>query len=381
MSHVERTPERDIARARKRLDELDRQIVRILKERVSFSALVQSARIAEGGCRTDNRRENVVVSRYHRSLGPAGRDIALSLLRLCRGRDPVPLTAYGGPPTRRAFLGPAASVSQQAAELLEPVAARELVPLDTLDDVMGGLVSGRAEEAVLPLENSLSGPVHDSIRALAASDEVCVTGQLRIAVDWVLAAAPGTRLADVVTVASHPHALAQTRKWLTSLLPRTTTKGVASTSASAAGLRAPDAPYEAAVCTRRAAEHYRLNVLAAPDVSQIPVTRFALVRHAAALPAPSGNDVTSLAVTVPTRSLTDVVECLARTHAEVLGLHTLPAGKAGHLLWLDCRGHATDPGMVRTWAELREPCDQLRMIGTYPAGGAAEPSPHRLETP
>ncbi|MEV5980941.1 chorismate mutase [Streptomyces sp. NPDC052114] len=367
MSHLENTPEGDITQARKRLDELDRQIVRILKERVSFSALVQSARIAEGGCRTDNRRENVVVRRYHQSLGPAGRDIALSLLRLCRGRDPVPATSSGRSHARRAFLGPAASVSHRAAELLGPVAARELVPLDTLNDVMRGLLDGCVEEAVLPLENSVSGPVHDSIRALAATDEVAVSGQLRLPVDWVLAAAPGTRLTDVATVASHPHALAQTQKWLASLLPWTATTAVASTSASAAGLLKADAPYEAAVCTRRAAEHYRLSVLASPDASHVPVTRFALVRRASVLPEPSGNDVTTLAVTVSTRSLTDVVECLARTHTEVLGLHTLPAGTAGHLLWLDCRGHAADLRLVRTWVELGEPCDQLRMIGTYPA--------------
>ncbi|MCF3120163.1 chorismate mutase [Streptomyces arenae] len=370
MSHVEGNPEGHISQARKRLDELDRQIVRMLKERVSFSALVQSARISDGGCRTDNQRENVVVRRYHQSLGPAGRDIALSLLRLCRGRDPVPAFGCGASPARRAFLGPAASVSQRAAELLAPRAGQELVPLGSLDDVVSEVADGRADEAVLPLENSLSGPVHDSIRALVACDGVCVTAQLRLPVDWVLAAAPGTHLADVDTVASHPHALAQTRKWLGALLPQTaTTSTSSSSSASAAGLLAPDAAYEAAVCTRRAAEHYRLSVLAAPDTTQVPVTRFALVRPAAALPEPSGDDVTSLAVTVPTRSLTDVVACLARNRAEVLGLHTFPAGKARHLLWLDCRGHAADPRLVRTWVELSEPCDQLRMIGTYPVAG------------
>ncbi|MGW5869024.1 chorismate mutase [Streptomyces sp. NPDC055239] len=359
----------EISEARKRLDQLDQQIIKSLKERSSFSGLVQSARIAEGGCRTDHQREGVIIRRYHDSLGPVGRDIAMSLLQLCRGKESSLSAAHGPERVRRLFLGPTASVSHHAAELMPGPDDIELIALDTLDEAMSGLLDGSADEAVVPLENSVSGPVHDTLLALADADELATVAHAYVPIDWVLAAAPGMPLATVETVASHPHALAQTQRWLSSLLPRTATVPTTSTSASAERLLQPDPGYEAVVCTRRAARHYRLDVLASPDAARVPVTRFALVRRVEALPPPSGNDVTSLALTMPSTSLRDVLECLAEAHAELLGLHTLPTGEASLLLWVDCRGHATDPQMVHLWSVLRERCDRLHMTGTCPAPG------------
>ncbi|WP_063752846.1 chorismate mutase [Streptomyces natalensis] len=101
MAHVEHVHDREIAEARRRLDELDRRILRLLKERISVSALVQGARVAVGGCRTDLRREQVIISRYREGLGRGGSEIALSLLRLCRGAESRPVRGDGGGPVCR----------------------------------------------------------------------------------------------------------------------------------------------------------------------------------------------------------------------------------------------------------------------------------------
>lgn len=374
MSHVEDTYdgcEKEIVQARGRLDELDQQIIRFLKERVSFSALIQEARVVNGGCRTDSRRENAIVTRYGEGLGPAGSDIALSILRLCRGADPAPAAGRCQAPARRAFLGPAGSVSQQAAEALPAPVEGDFLILDSLEEVVRSLLDGRADEAVLPVANSVSGAVTEVLCVLAVTSEVGIVGQTSLPVEWVLATAPGTELAAVTTVASHPQALAQTRRWLTSVLPSVATVSAASTSAAAAGLLKPDAAYEAAVCTRRAAEHYRLHILDVPDKEQAPVTRFVLARRAPVSKTPTGNDVTSLVLTVPHTSLTQVLQGLARARTEVLGLYSLPAGRTACLLWLDCRGHATDSRLIRTCSALREHCDQLRVAGTYPVRAPA----------
>ncbi|ATL32502.1 Prephenate dehydratase [Streptomyces formicae] len=376
MPYEENSGDDEVALARRRLDQLDQQIIRVVKERVSFSALVQSTRIAHGGCRTDSTRENVVIGRYLDGLGPAGRDIGLSLLRLCRGRDPAPTAARGRGRTRRAFLGPAASVSHQAAEAWPGPPGAELLPVDSLEEAVAGPGEGVAEESVVPLENSVSGPVHDTLFALAATEGVTVAGQARLPVNWVLAAAPGTDLTSIDTVASHPHALAQTKRWLTGVLPRAARTSTSSTSRSAAGLLRPDAPYEAVICTRQAAEHYRLRVLACPERARTPVTRFVLVRPTAAPPAPTGNDVTSVVLTASAGALTGILECLTQERAEILGLHALPAGEASRLLWLDVRGHATDAHMLHVLSALHEHCERLRVAGTYPAA-----APHDHQEP
>ncbi len=71
---------------RARIDELDSEIVRLVRERCAVSAQVQQARQAEGGPRVSHARENEVVGRWRTALGRPGGTIALALLELGRGR-------------------------------------------------------------------------------------------------------------------------------------------------------------------------------------------------------------------------------------------------------------------------------------------------------
>ena len=70
---------------RRRIDELDAQIVRLITERAAVSASVQRARLAAGGPRIVQSRENDVVGRWRSALGRPGGAIALALLELGRG--------------------------------------------------------------------------------------------------------------------------------------------------------------------------------------------------------------------------------------------------------------------------------------------------------
>lgn len=72
---------------RDRIDALDGRIVDLIRQRAELSEAVQNARLASGGPRRDLARENHVIAWYTTSLGAAGCDIALGLLRLCRGLD------------------------------------------------------------------------------------------------------------------------------------------------------------------------------------------------------------------------------------------------------------------------------------------------------
>ena len=85
----ELTPEQAatvIAEARGRIDELDRHIIELVRQRMGVSAEVQSARITAGGPRLSLNRELEILARYRAALGPQGTEVAMQLLELCRGR-------------------------------------------------------------------------------------------------------------------------------------------------------------------------------------------------------------------------------------------------------------------------------------------------------
>jgi chorismate mutase len=70
---------------RREIDELDATILEAVKRRTEVSKLIGKARMASGGTRLVHSREMKVIERYS-ELGPEGKDLAMLLLRLGRGR-------------------------------------------------------------------------------------------------------------------------------------------------------------------------------------------------------------------------------------------------------------------------------------------------------
>jgi chorismate mutase len=75
----------DIDSLRAEIDRLDAEILAAVKRRAEVSQLIGRARMASGGTRLVHSREMAVIERYS-ELGPDGKDLAMLLLRLGRGR-------------------------------------------------------------------------------------------------------------------------------------------------------------------------------------------------------------------------------------------------------------------------------------------------------
>ena len=82
---IETEPVPDIDDLRREIDELDSAILAAVKRRTEASKLIGKARMASGGTRLVHSREMKVIERYG-ELGPDGKDLAMLLLRLGRGR-------------------------------------------------------------------------------------------------------------------------------------------------------------------------------------------------------------------------------------------------------------------------------------------------------
>jgi chorismate mutase len=75
----------DIEELRREIDRLDAEILAAVKRRTEVSQAIGKARMASGGTRLVHSREMAVIERYS-ALGPDGKDLAIVLLRLGRGR-------------------------------------------------------------------------------------------------------------------------------------------------------------------------------------------------------------------------------------------------------------------------------------------------------
>lgn len=75
----------EIGELRAEIDHLDSEILRLIKRRTEVSKMIGATRMASGGTRIVVSREMDVLARY-RELGPEGRQLAMVLLNLGRGR-------------------------------------------------------------------------------------------------------------------------------------------------------------------------------------------------------------------------------------------------------------------------------------------------------
>ncbi|WET76308.1 chorismate mutase [Amycolatopsis sp. QT-25] len=78
----------DFRADRARIDQLDRSIIALLRQRLEISRSIQQRRTKTGGARIAEGREEVVIGRYRDALGGTGGALAETLLRLCRGTEP-----------------------------------------------------------------------------------------------------------------------------------------------------------------------------------------------------------------------------------------------------------------------------------------------------
>jgi prephenate dehydratase len=151
------------------------------------------------------------------------------------------------------------------------VGARGVTP------ALAALRDGAAEYCVLPVENSIAGPLNDVHQAIADSPWAGVAGELTLAIRQCLLATAGIGAADIERVLSHPVALAQCRAFLDERPWMRPVKWQDTAGAARFVARRASSRY-AAIASVRAASLYGLEILAA-DVQDAAdnATRFVVL--------------------------------------------------------------------------------------------------------
>lgn len=270
---------------------------------------------------------------------------------------------------RLGFLGPHATFTEQALRTLPESHDAELVPLPGAPAVLAAVRDGSVDAGCVPIENTVEGAVPPVLDGLVADPPLVIAREARIAVRFCLLGRGGTGIADVRTVASHGHGIAQTRGWLAAHLPDAEVRVSSSTAEAAA--QAARGEVDAAVAAPLAASQHGLAVLA-DDIADNAgaATRFVLLTRPGPPPAPTGWDRTTLAATTTNRpgTLLGLLTELAVRGIDLTRIESRPVKDRHAEYWfhLDCSGHVTEPAMGEALAALHRRCDRLLYLGSYP---------------
>ena len=191
---------------------------------------------------------------------------------------------------RIAFLGPVGTFTEQAAVAYDPGASRLAMP--TVEEAAEAMQDGRADEAVVPMENSLQGSVTATLDLLIHEAGLSIRNELVLPISHCLLSKAGVELKDIRIVYSHPQALAQCRGFISENLPNAQPTASLSTAAAVEELESAAEP-AAAIAAERASAIYGVPIVARSiEDNTNNVTRFValgLSDH-----EPTGNDKTSL---------------------------------------------------------------------------------------
>lgn len=153
-----------------------------------------------------------------------------------------------------------------------------ILPQETFKGVFEALKTGRAEAAVVAIENSNYGPIAESLQLLKAYNYPCI-GEVSLPVHQQLITLPGVTLATIKKVYSHPVALAQSSEFLDTYLPRVERIQHFDTAAAVRHIKTLGDPAYAAIASQGAAEIYQLPILATDiETDKTNVTRFVILQ-------------------------------------------------------------------------------------------------------
>ena len=128
-------------------------------------------------------------------------------------------------------------------------------------DALSELVSGKADFAVLPIENSRAGAVDENYDLLYEYD-AAIVGEVVLPVSHALLGLPGADPDGITDVYSHPQALMQCSQFLQVLHPDLEAHSVANTALAASRIKKEGNPHHAAIASELNASLYDLKVLA-----------------------------------------------------------------------------------------------------------------------
>ena len=355
-----------LARIRGRIDEVDRELLKLLGERAGLALEVgrikQAHRGGDAPVYFRPEREAQILTRLKESnRGPlSDRDVARlfrEIISCCLSLEQPLSVAYLGPPGTYTEMAALAQFGQFA----------QTEPLASIDEVFRAVETEKTHYGVVPVENSTEGMVNHTLDCfMEAPPEIRICAEVELPIHQAFLVHPESD-GEVTRIVSHAQSLAQCRGWLDTNHPGVEWLAVASNAEAAR--QVSENPQLAAVAGEIAAKRYGLTIAADRiEDRKDNKTRFLIIGRQYV--GASGRDKTSILVSTRNRpgALYRVLEPFERHGISLSRIETRPArsGDWSYVFFVDFDGHQENDTVQRTLAEVGEVALEVRLLGSYP---------------
>ena len=346
---------------RKKIDEADTEIVRLIAERMRIAEEIGGEKRKQGKQIEDREREQKVLENV-RGVAQEENISQESIESIYRQIVSASKSVEG---IVVAFQGEIGAYSEEAAFHFFGPSVR-VKPCESLDNVFKAVEQGEAQFGVVPIENSLEGSI-SRVYDLLLDSSLMVCGETELRVVHCLIASPEARLDLIKKVYSHPQALGQCQAFLrhldSELIPTYDTAG------SVKMIKEKGIADGAAIASTRAAEIYGMQIIAR-EIEDNPnnFTRFFLLAKQDS--PPSGNDKTSIVFSVKHRpgALHEFLRELTSKNINLTKIESRPTRQKPweYNFYLDFEGHREDKAAQEALATLDKSSLFVKVLGSYP---------------
>ena len=374
----------DLQECRKEIDVIDKEIMSLFEKRMKVCEDVAEYKIHTGKKVLDPKREKdklkVLEEQAHGEFNTLGvQELFQQIMAISRKRQYQLLTSNGIEEKRDYEMVDAlplkdVNVVFQGVEGAYSYAAmRAYFPDDinsyhvkTFRDAMEEVASGKADYAVLPIENSTEGIVTD-IYDLLTEYQLYIVGEQGVKVEHVLLGLPGVGLGEIERVYSHPQALAQCKRYLEQH-PSWKTVKTENTAGAAKKIHEEQRREQSAIASRAAGELYDLSVLAENICyNEKNVTRFIVVSAKPVYEKTAAKVSVCFELPHTSGTLYNMLSHFIYNGLNMTKIESRPiAGKTWeYRFFVDFEGNLEQPAVKNALRGLEAEANRMRVLGNY----------------
>jgi 3-deoxy-7-phosphoheptulonate synthase len=301
--------------------------------------------------------------------------LSKELARLPQKRSPA--SSYGAPAPRDegpiivAFQGEPGAFSEIALQRYFPDSTRSL-PLQEFRDVFESVLTARSRYGIIPIENTLTGSIHQNYDLLLQYPDIRIIGEKTIRIIHNLIGLPGAQLSDIRRVYSHPQGLSQCARFLDGY-PQWQKIPFYDTAGSIAFVAEEGSKENAGIASVVAARVHKMKVLKEGiETDSQNYTRFVVIaREEVALEEGRGQRPTRASLVFSTAntpgSLFRTLQVLAERRINMVKLESRPiAGKPWEeMFYVDVDIPGEENAFQNALEELSGVTETLRTLGLY----------------
>ncbi|MCP4719831.1 MAG: 3-deoxy-7-phosphoheptulonate synthase [Desulfobacteraceae bacterium] len=240
------------------------------------------------------------------------------------------------------------------------------IPMKSYRDIFNACESGSVEYGVIPVENSLSGSIHENFDLLQEYD-LKIIGEVTIRIKHALIVHRSARKNDIKTILASPSAFLQCKNFMDQS-PGVEPQPVKATDSAVRQIKESGDTTIAAIGSAMAADIFDMKVME-DSIEDNPrnFTRFAIIAKDYKGNKKKGKSSIIFSTGNKPGALFEVMKVFSQAHINLVKLESRPIlGKPWeYMFYADLEADVLSDALAPMMAELREKSEILRILGRY----------------